>query len=84
MVLGKRSQIDTVVESCYYLIKPQADIWTGDSFIYIYLNQTATANMYVYSGNNRRNASLVIENNSTLEVGSPIRIPISSQAIVVL
>ena len=40
--------------------------------------------MYVYSGNNRRNASVVIDGNSTMAIGAPIRIPISSGAIIIL
>ena len=40
--------------------------------------------MYIYAGNNRTNATLVVETNSTVAVGAPVRIPISSGAIVVL
>lgn len=40
--------------------------------------------MYVYAGPNRRNASIAIEGNSTLAIGAPIRIPISSGAIIIL
>ena len=40
--------------------------------------------MYVYNGNYRRNATLVIENNSSVPIGAPVRVPISNGAIVVL
>jgi len=51
---------DTVVESCYYIIQVDQDLWQVDSYIYIYLNAFSTANMYVYAGNNRRNATLIV------------------------
>ena len=51
---------DTIVESCHYIIEADQDDWTIDSLIYIYLNATNTANMYVYEGSNRTNASIVI------------------------
>jgi hypothetical protein len=40
--------------------------------------------MVVFAGDNRRNASMVVEANSSVPVGAPVRIPISSGAIVVL
>jgi hypothetical protein len=40
--------------------------------------------MWVFAGTDRRNASLVIENNSSLPLGAPVRVPISSGAIVVI
>jgi hypothetical protein len=40
--------------------------------------------MYVYAGNDRRNATLIVELNGTVPIGAPARVPISSGAIVVL
>jgi hypothetical protein len=40
--------------------------------------------MVVFSGDNRRNASMVVEGNLSVPVGAPVRIPISSGAMVVL
>jgi len=52
--------------------------------IYIYLDTSSTANMFVFAGTDRRNATLVIESNGTAPLGAPLRVPISSGAIVVL
>ena len=40
--------------------------------------------MFVFAGTDRRNATLVIERNSSAPIGAPVRVPISSGAIVVL
>jgi hypothetical protein len=40
--------------------------------------------MFVYQGNDRRNATLIVESNSSVPIGAPVRVPISSGAIVVL
>jgi len=40
--------------------------------------------MFVYAGTDRRNASLIVEVNGTVPLGAPVRVPISSGAIVVL
>jgi hypothetical protein len=40
--------------------------------------------MVVFAGDNRRNATMVVEANSSVSVGAPVRMPISSGAIVVL
>jgi hypothetical protein len=40
--------------------------------------------MYVYSGTDRRNATLIVEGNANVPVGAPIRVPITDGAIIVL
>ena len=40
--------------------------------------------MYVFAGTDRRNASLIVEQNASLSLGAPVRVPITSGAIVVL
>jgi hypothetical protein len=77
--------LDTVWESCYYQINADSpNLWRDDSEIFIYLEASSTANMYVYSGTDRRNSTLVVESNSNVPVGAPIRISITDGAIVVL
>ena len=39
--------------------------------------------MTVFAGTNRQNTTTVIENNQTMVVGAPVRVPISSGAVVV-
>jgi hypothetical protein len=75
---------DTYWESCYYLLKADTSVWRSDAMIYIYLESSSTVNMNVWEGSSRRNASLVVEGNSTLQVGAPIRVPISSGSIITL
>ena len=40
--------------------------------------------MWIFSGTDRRNASMVIAANSSVPIGAPARVPISSGAIVVI
>lgn len=74
----------TFIEACLWYIKADTARYKPGSQIYIYLSQSVTANMYVFSGNDRRNASLIIESNGTVVSGAPIRVPISEGAIVVI
>lgn len=75
---------DSVIESCYWYISADTKKWDSDSEILIYLDASSTASMYVYAGNDRRNATLIVETNSSVPIGAPARVPISSGAIVVL
>jgi hypothetical protein len=40
--------------------------------------------MNVFAGTDRRNASMVIQTNSTMPLGAPVRVKITDGAIVVL
>lgn len=40
--------------------------------------------MVVFAGDNRRNATMVVEANSSVPVGAPVKMPISSGAMVVI
>lgn len=40
--------------------------------------------MFVFAGTDRRNASLIVETNTSVPIGAAARVPISSGAIVVL
>ncbi len=74
----------TFIEACLWYIKADTARYKPGSQIHIYLTTSVTANMYVYSGNNRANASMIIEANGTVVAGAPIRVPISEGAIVVI
>ena len=73
-----------MIEACYWVIQPQTDTYKDTAMIYIYLDSSTTANMFVFAGTDRRNATLVIESNTSAPIGAPVRVPISSGAIVVL
>lgn len=73
-----------MIESCYWYITADTKKWHDDSEILIYLDASSTASMYVYAGNDRRNATLIVETNGSVPIGAPARVPISSGAIVVL
>lgn len=73
-----------MIESCYWVIKAKENTFKDESMIYIYLDSSTTANMFVYAGTDRRNVTLIIEGNSSAPIGAPIRVPISSGAIVLL
>ena len=77
--------LDTIWEACYYYITVDpSDNWRDNSYIYIYLNTATTATMNVYAGTDRRNATMVIQTNTTLTLGAPVRVKITDGAIVVL
>lgn len=73
-----------MVESCYYLITADSTKWKDDSMIYIYMDVSTFASMYVYEGTDRRNATTLVQSDQSHPVGAPIRVPISSGAIIVL
>ncbi len=81
--MGTRT-FDTVIEACYWVIEPQPNTYKDSAMIYIYLDSATTANMFVFAGTDRRNASLVVETNTSVPIGAAARVPISSGAIVVL
>lgn len=56
LTLGTRT-FDTVIESCYWYITADTKQYHDDAEIYIYLDATSTASMYVFAGNDRRNAT---------------------------
>ena len=40
--------------------------------------------MYVFGGTDRRNASIIVEANATVPIGAPVRVSVTTGAIVVL
>ena len=54
------------------------------AFIEITINSLEKANLYIYEGTSRHNATTFIEGNATSVVGAPYRISASSKAILVL
>lgn len=48
------------------------------------MDSSTTANIYVYQGSERRNATMVVAGNAALAVGAPIRVPVTEQAILVM
>ena len=84
LTLGGTRQFDTVIEACYWVIKSEPNTYRDTSQLYIYLDSSTTANMFVFAGNDRRNATLIVEQNGTVPFGAAVRVPISSGAIVVL
>ena len=83
LTLGART-FDPVIESCYWTIKTDTNKYHDSAQLYIYLDSSSTASMWVFAGTDRRNASLVIESNGSVPIGAPVRVPIGSGAIVVI
>jgi len=83
--LVKKRQTDGQnLEACYWYVNPEKDEWTDDSHIWIYPEAFTNTKLYIYQGNDRRNATKVTEDNSNVVVGAPIRVPVGNGAIVVL
>lgn len=83
-VIETRVADGTYTEACYWTITPEFDAFHDTAEIYIYLDASTTANMYIFSGDQRTNATWTIENDVATSVGAPIRVPVSSGAIVTL
>jgi hypothetical protein len=47
LTLGVRT-FNSVIESCYWIIQAENGIWQEGAQIYIYLDFSTTANMFVY------------------------------------
>lgn len=73
-----------MTEACHYYITTPANAFHEEAEIYIYLDATTTANMFVFSGNDRRNATFVIEGDVKANIGAPYRVPVGTGAIVTL
>jgi len=74
----------TYTEACYWEISTEYNQFADTAEIWIYLDASTTANLYVYSGSERRNATFVIQDNSAVPIGAPIRVPVYDKAIVVM
>jgi len=68
-----RGAIDTVVESCYYIISVDTSIWK-DGNILISLEASNNANMNVYIGKSRRNSTKATELDKNVVIGAPIKV----------
>lgn len=84
--MPNRIKYETLLEACHYVIEPAEDTkWDPlKTELVVYFNASSAVQMYVYAGNDRRNASAMIESNLTMVVGAPIRIPFAYQGAVLV
>ena len=71
-------------EACYWIVNGDKSLFKDSSEIMIQVNLINSAKMYLFRGNDRHNASLVIEGNSSASIGAPYKIPIKDGAIIVV
>lgn len=83
-VISARVMDGTYTEACYWEVAPSSNNFYDTAEIWITLEADTDINMYVYSGTDRRNATKVIEDNSAVPFGAPLRIPVSDKAIIVM
>jgi hypothetical protein len=72
------------IEACFFQIQVDTDQYQNGGLIQVNLEKSTTAQMFVYKGPLRTNVTQAIEGDSLLVVGSPVSIPISDGAVVVL
>ena len=72
-------------EACYWTIAVEKEKYRNDTKAYIEINFEVfdNAEVHIYDGSGRTNATLFIEANATVARGAPYRAPISSQFIIV-
>ena len=82
MVLEKRQQ--SLYEACYWVISAPDYTFRSDAKLEITVDKAFQGDIYLYEGTDRHNATTVIESNSTVGVGAPLYLPVSSKAIIVI
>jgi hypothetical protein len=82
--LNLASRNAPVYESCYWQIQAQPDTFRDTAMINIWVTSLSKANLYIYSGPDRHNATAVIELNQTTAIGAPYKVSVTAGAIVVL
>jgi hypothetical protein len=83
-VVKARVMDGTYTEACYWEVAPASNNFYDTAFIWIQLEANTDINLYVYSGTDRRNATKVIEDDSAVPFGAPIRVPVYDKAIIVM
>ena len=71
-------------EACHYIIEIPKYSFMDGANIEVTVNYLNQANLYMYEGTSRHNATTVIEGNGTAVSGAPYVIPASSKVILVL
>lgn len=82
--LNLASRNAAVYESCYWQISAQPDTFRDTATLNIWVTLLNKADLYIYSGPDRHNATAVIEQNKTAAIGAPYRVSVTAGAIVVL
>lgn len=71
------------IEACYWTITVKTDEYK-EGLLYIWMTSSVNANMHVYQGPNRKNVTNAIQQDQTVVIGAPIKLPLSSSALVVI
>ena len=82
-MIAERDSTD--YEACHWIISVEENKYRDDTNAYIELRfeTMENAEVYLYAGTGRGNATVFIEHNQTASLGAPFRAPISSKLIVV-
>jgi hypothetical protein len=81
-VIQNREQ--SIYEACYWIISVEDFKYRDDATLEIAVEDLFQANLYIYEGSSRHNATQFIEGNLTATIGAPYRLSVTSKAIVVL
>lgn len=82
----KQSQIITIPStsySCEYRVSAPTLTYKKTAKILIWLEQTSSVNIYLYSGTDRTNLTTLIEGNSTPAVGAPFLINLDDGLVII-
>ena len=82
-VIQERDAVD--YEACHWIISVEENKYRDDTraFIELRFETLDNAEVHIYSGTGRNNATEFIEGNYTAPLGAPFRLPISEKMIVV-
>ena len=83
-MIEKRDSVD--YEACHWIIGVEDDKYRDDTDGYFELTIESLDNAvaYLYDGTSQTNATTFIENNSTVVVGIPHRVPIHTKLVLVM
>lgn len=71
--------------ACYWVIQPEKYTWKPEySTLHLTVTNLTSANLFVYTGTDRRNATTLVENGENLSLGAPLSLNVTDDIIIVL
>ena len=81
--LTLRNRYFSIFEACYWTISTPDYEYQTDGYVELQLLRADTADIYIYTGSDRRNFTSFIENNEKAILGAPFRVPISDKILII-
>ncbi len=85
--IGLKQQQNIVLTSndyaCEYRIQTPKLTYRNTGKVWIWIEQMDNIELYVFKGNSHSNLTLLIENNQTAGIGSPVQVPVDDGAVII-